>query len=113
MLLEEFDYHLPAELIAQRPLEERDASRMMLLNRAAGTFQDSSFRALPEILRAGDLLVFNNAKVFPARLLGRRSGVGAQEISQHNPASREFLQAEIELFLARRENDDVWWGLVH
>ncbi|MGE5326298.1 MAG: tRNA preQ1(34) S-adenosylmethionine ribosyltransferase-isomerase QueA, partial [Deltaproteobacteria bacterium] len=113
MLLEDFDYHLPSELIAQRPLEERDASRMMLLDRATGTFQDSSFRALPEILKAGDLLVFNNTKVFPARLLGRRSGVGAQKISRQNPAAREFLQAEVELFLTRRESEDVWWGLVH
>lgn len=113
MLLDEFDYHLPAELIAQRPLAERDASRMMLLDRAAATFQDLSFRALTETLRPGDLLVFNNSKVFPARLLGRRSGVGAQRISDHNPAAREFLRGEMELFLTRRESDDLWWGLVH
>jgi S-adenosylmethionine:tRNA ribosyltransferase-isomerase len=113
MLLDEFDYHLPAELIAQRPLAERDASRMMAVNRASKTFEDLSFRSLPGILKAGDLLVFNNSKVFPARLLGRRSGVGAQKISEHNPSAREFLRAEMELFLTRRESEDLWWGLVH
>ncbi len=113
MLLEEFDYHLPAELIAQRPLAERDASRLLLVDRAAGSMEDRAFRDLPQLLRCGDLVVFNNSKVFPARLLGRRSGVGAQKISPHNPAAREFLQGEVELFLTRRESDDVWWGLVH
>jgi S-adenosylmethionine:tRNA ribosyltransferase-isomerase len=113
MLLDEFDYYLPAELIAQRPLAERDTSRMLELNRASTTFEDLSFRALPGVLKPGDLLVFNNSKVFPARLLGRRRGVGAQKISPQNPAAREFLQAEVELFLTRRETDDLWWGLVH
>ena len=71
MLLRDFDYPLPAELIAQRPLRERDASRMLVVDRAAGAFQDRAFRDLPQLLSAGDLLVFNNTKVFPARLLGR------------------------------------------
>jgi S-adenosylmethionine:tRNA ribosyltransferase-isomerase len=113
MLLEEFNYPLPSELIAQRPLEERDASRMMVLDRAAGTFRDRTFRELPEALRAGDLLVFNNTKVFPARLLGRRRGATAQRMGKHNPAAREFLTAEVELMLTRQESEDVWEGLVH
>jgi S-adenosylmethionine:tRNA ribosyltransferase-isomerase len=113
MLVNEFDYPLPSELIAQQPLPERDASRMMLLDRAAGSFQDHAFRELPQILRPGDLLVFNNTKVFPARLLGRRRGTTAQKIGKHNPAAREFLAAEIELLLTRQESEDRWQGLVH
>jgi S-adenosylmethionine:tRNA ribosyltransferase-isomerase len=113
MLVNDFDYPLPAELIAQQPLPERDASRMMLLDRAAGSFRDHAFRELPQILRPGDLLVFNNTKVFPARLLGRRRGTTAQKIGKHNPAAREFLAAEIELLLTRQESEDCWQGLVH
>src|SRR5712692_6897055 len=108
MLLEEFDYQLPAELIAQRPLAERDASRMLVLDRATGNCADRMFRELPQILLPGDLLVFNNTKVFPARLLGRRRGTTAQKIGKGNPAAREYLSAPIELFLTRQENDDTW-----
>lgn len=113
MFLAEFDYPLPAELIAQRPLEERDASRMMTLDRAAGTFEDCTFRELPRLLRAGDLLVFNNTKVFPARLLGHRRGVTAQPVGKHNPAAREHLTGEVELMLTRQVGGAEWEGLVH
>jgi S-adenosylmethionine:tRNA ribosyltransferase-isomerase len=113
MLLEEFDYQLPPELIAQRPLAPRDASRMMVLDRKAGTFRDQAFRELPQILEPGDLLVLNNTKVFPARLLGRRRGVHAQPVGKRNPAAREFLKGEVELLLTRQESEDVWEGLVH
>jgi len=113
MLLEEFNYELPKELIAQRPLKERDASRMMLLDRAAQSFTDCPFRALPEILAPGDVLVVNNTRVFPARLLGRRRGTQAQAIGKGNPAAREHLTAEVELLLTRNESGDVWQGLVH
>lgn len=113
MKLAEFDYHLPPELIAQRPLEERDASRMLLVERVAGTITDRAFRDLPRILRPGDLLVFNNTKVFPARLLGLRRGVGAQPISPQNPAAREHLRGEVELMLTRHLTGDEWEGLVH
>jgi S-adenosylmethionine:tRNA ribosyltransferase-isomerase len=113
MLLEEFNYELPKELIAQRPLKERDASRMMVLDRASQSFTDCMFRRLPEFLRAGDVLVLNNTMVFPARLLGRRRGVKAQAIGRHNPTAREYLTAEVELLLTRNESGDVWQGLVH
>lgn len=111
--IDEFDYDLPKERIAQRPLAERDASRMMLLDRARRTFEDRAFRDLPGILQPGDLLVVNNTKVFPARLLGRRRGTRAQTIGRHNPAVREYLTTKVELFLARNEGGDVWSGLVH
>ncbi len=113
MRLEEFDYELPEKLIAQRPLAERDASRMLVLDRAGGILEDHSFRELPQILRAGDLLVFNNTRVFPARLLGHRRGLTAQKIGKGNPARRTFLSGEVELLLTRRESEDVWQGLVH
>ncbi len=113
MLLEEFDYPLPPGLIAQRPLEERDGSRMMVLDRTRQSFRGGVFREISELLVPGDLLVFNNTKVFPARLLGRRKGVGAQKIGRHNPAVREHLRGEVELLLTRQENEDIWQGLVH
>ena len=112
MLISDFDYDLPAELIAQRPLAERDASRMLVVDRRAHTFQDRAFRDLPGILTPGDLLVFNNTKVFPARLLGRRRGVTAQKIGKRNPARREFLTAEVEVLLTRQESEDTWQALV-
>ena len=113
MLLDDFDYDLPSGLIAQRPLAERDASRLMLLDRAAQTFEDRRFGDLPGILKHGDLVVFNNTRVFPARLLGKRRGTRSQPIGKRNPAVREYLTGEAELLLTRRESDDVWQGLVH
>lgn len=113
MLLEEFDYALPAELIAQTPLAERDASRMMVLDRATGQWHDRAFSEIAQLLQPGDLLVFNNTKVFPARLLGRRRGITSQSVGKNNPAQRGFLSGETELFLTRQENEEVWEGLVH
>ena len=80
MLVSDFDYELPAERIAQEPLAERDASRLMVLDRAGGGIAHRSFRDLPEYLRAGDLLVMNRSRVIPARLLGRRASGGAAEV---------------------------------
>ena len=113
MLLKEFDYTLPGELIAQRPLGERDASRMLVLDRAAHRWVDSAFREIAQLLQPGDLLVFNNTKVFPARLLGRRRGITSQPVGKNNPAQREFLTGETELLLTRQESEDIWQGLVH
>ena len=106
MLVSEFDFHLPPELIAQEPLADRSASRMLHLERASGKFTDRSFRELPQTLRRGDLLVMNNTRVFPARLFGRRSGSHAQPISGNNPASREFLRGKVEVLLTRQSDDD-------
>ena len=113
MLLEEFDYQLPPELIAQRPVAPRDASRMMVLERETGAWGDKVFRDIPQMLEPGDLLVFNNTRVFPARLLGRRRGLHSQPLGKRNPAAREFLKGEVELLLTRQESRDVWEGLVH
>ena len=102
MLVSDFNYSLPEELIAQEPLPDRAASRLLHLNRSSGRLQNSRFRDLPELLRTSDLIVFNNTRVFPARLYGRRSGVKAQPLSPGNPASRDFLRGQIEVLLTRQ-----------
>lgn len=112
MNLSEFHYDLPAERIAQRPLAERDASRMLLLNRATGEYQDGQFRDFPELLRGDELIVVNNARVIPARLFGRRAGIHAQPPGKHNPARREFLTSSIEVLLVRQLTPDRWEVLV-
>ena len=76
MLITDFDYELPEELIAQRPAAERDASRMLVLDRAEATWQDRRFYDLPSELTDRDVLVLNNTRVFPARLIGRREPSG-------------------------------------
>ena len=102
VLVAEFDYRLPEELIAQAPLADRAASRMLRLERHSGNFRDLCFRDFPELLRPGDLVVFNNTRVFPARLYGRRSGSKSQALSAKNPASREFLKGRVEVLLTRQ-----------
>src|ERR671938_641772 len=72
MDVREFDFYLPADLIAQEPAPDRTAARLLHLSRADGSLSHSMVRALPELLRAGDLVVVNNTRVFPARLLGHR-----------------------------------------
>jgi len=73
-----FDYDLPDRLIAQHPAARRDDSRLLVLDRAAGTLSHRHFRDLPQYLRAGDLLVLNDTKVLPARLVGRREQTGGR-----------------------------------
>ena len=72
MHISDFDYQLPEELIAQHPLAQRDASRMLVVDRASQCWSDSAFASLPNYLRANDVLVLNNSRVFPARLKGAR-----------------------------------------
>ena len=74
MLVSEFDYHLPDELIAQQPMADRAGSRLLHVVRNPDLLADRRFREFPELLRPSDLLVFNNTKVLPARLYGHRSG---------------------------------------
>lgn len=110
----EFHFELPPDRIAQEPLRDRDASRMLHLTRAHGSFEDCSFSDFPQMLRSDDLVVFNNTRVFPARLYGRRSGKGAQLLSSRNPASRDFLRGQVEVLLTRQvsENPNEWECLV-
>lgn len=91
----DFDFHLPDELIAQKPIEPRDASRMLVLNRATGTVSHSGIAHLPDHLRPGDLLVVNNSRVLPARFWVRKVDTGAR----------------IELLLLRAIGDGRWEAL--
>jgi S-adenosylmethionine:tRNA ribosyltransferase-isomerase len=100
--LSDFNYSLPEELISQEALPDRAASRLLYLSRNSAKLQDLMFRSLPELLRSDDLVVFNNTRVFPARLYGRRGGVRAQPVSPHNPASKSFLQGQVEVLLTRQ-----------
>ena len=81
MKTSDFYYDLPPELIAQTPLERRDGSRLMTLDRASGAVGHHHFYNLPEFLRPGDCLILNDSRVLPARLLGRRlPGGGGCEV---------------------------------
>jgi S-adenosylmethionine:tRNA ribosyltransferase-isomerase len=112
MNVSDFDFDLPAERIAQRPLDERDASRLLLLDRASGAWDDRNFRELPELLRGEELIVVNNTRVLPARLFGRRAGIHAEPPGGNNPARGEFLRAPIEVLLVRKLDADTWETLV-
>ncbi|MGD8644406.1 MAG: S-adenosylmethionine:tRNA ribosyltransferase-isomerase, partial [Chromatiales bacterium] len=80
MQLSDFDYDLPQELIAQAPLEHRAASRLLVLDGNSGDLSDRDFADLPQLLRPDDLLVFNDTRVIPARLFGRKSSGGRLEL---------------------------------
>ncbi len=110
MRIEELDYALSPEQIAQRPLECRDASRMLLLDRKNGQFEDRQFAELPRLLRGDELLVCNNTRVIPARLFGKRKGINAQTPSR--TTRREHLQGRVEVFLTRQLESNVWEALV-
>ena len=114
MLVSDFHYDLPEGLIAQQPLSDRAASRLLHLSGATGAIADRQFRDFPNLLRSGDLLVFNNTRVFPARLYGRRTGLKSQPLSPRNPASRDFLHGRVEVLLTRQLQRDPndWEGLV-
>lgn len=95
MHISEFDFELPPELIAQQPIEPRDQSRMLVVDRNAGAFRDSHFYELPTLLSANDVLVVNNTRVFPARLLGHRVVNGE-------------AGAKVEALLVRRLSENEW-----
>jgi S-adenosylmethionine:tRNA ribosyltransferase-isomerase len=110
MRLEELDYDLPADRIAQRPLRRRDDSRLLTLSRASGRFEDHHFTQLPEFLRGDELVVLNNARVIPARLFGRRAGVYSALPSRST--RREHLTSRVETLLTRQIDADTWQALV-
>ncbi len=91
MLITEFDFELPEELIAQEPLDRRDASRMLVLERETGRYRDALFSGFPGYLRDGDVLVVNNTKVFPARLYGKTE-----------------TGARVEIFLVEESEQGLW-----
>lgn len=88
MRIVELDYELPSELIAQHPLERRDEARLLVVDRKRGTFEHSRFYKLDQHLREGDLLVINDTRVFPARLLVRKESGGAVELLLIRPLAQ-------------------------
>jgi S-adenosylmethionine:tRNA ribosyltransferase-isomerase len=109
MRLSDFDYDLPPDRVAQHPALARDASRMLLLDRASGEWQDAMFRELPDLLRGDELIVVNDARVFPARLFGHRRGTRAQKAGHRR---REYLTSRIEVLLTREIEPGLWDALV-
>jgi len=93
LTLDDFDYHLPPELIAQAPLAERTASRLLVLNR--GQLQDRAIADLPALLQPGDLLVMNDTRVLHARLLGRKASGGQIEVLVERPLGAGEVLAQI------------------
>lgn len=114
MKVTEFHYDLPESLIAQEPAAERSAARMLHLVRSYGQVKDTSFLQFPDLLRPDDLVMFNNTRVFPARLFGRRNGTKVQPISANNPAAKDFLHGKIEVLLTQQtsQNPNEWECLV-
>ena len=102
MQVSDFNFHLPEALIAQQPLAERAASRMLHLDRSSGTLTDSNFVDFPSLLRPDDLLVLNNTRVFPARLFARRAGTAAPAPSLQNSSSPGLRKGPVEVFLTRQ-----------
>jgi S-adenosylmethionine:tRNA ribosyltransferase-isomerase len=96
MKLSDFDYHLPKELIAKYPVEPRDSCRLMVLNRKDKTIEHRIFRDVVDYLKPGDTLVLNNTKVIPARLIGKK----------------EKTNANIEVFLLKPIEDNIWEALI-
>jgi S-adenosylmethionine:tRNA ribosyltransferase-isomerase len=109
MLVSEFHYDLPPELIAQHPPATRGASRMLALSRSTGAFADHFFTELPQLLAPGDLLVLNDSRVLPARLYATRSGLHTQHNSPEPTGLIEVLLTEL---LANAEGHNDWRALV-
>ena len=96
MTLEDFDYYLPEEQIAQDPLEHRSDSRLMVLDKKTGELEHKHFYDICDYLKPGDCLVINNTKVIPARLIGEKEGTGGK----------------VEVLLLTRKSDNTWETLV-
>ena len=96
MKTSDFDYHLPPELIAQTPIEPRDAARLLQLDRSSGAIGHFHFYDLPDLLRPGDLLVANESRVIPARIFAHKAGTGGA----------------VEILLLRRIDEVTWQALL-
>src|SRR5574344_999496 len=92
MKTSDFNFHLPEELIAQHPLEKRDTSRLMVLDKATGEIEHKHFYDVLNYLNPGDTLVLNNTRVLPARLIGEKENTGGK----------------IEFLLLKRIDKDKW-----
>lgn len=109
MLVSDFNYLLPEELIAQQPPAVRGASRMMTLDRRTGAYADRAFSDLPSLLRAGDLLILNDSRVIPARLFATRAGLHTQP---NSPAPSGHVEVLLTEHLPDREGHNDWRALV-
>ena len=113
----DFDYHLPPELIAQTPIEPRDSSRLLVLNRASGQLEHRQFLDVTEYVQPGNVMVFNQSRVIPARLYGRRQDTGGPKNTPeaaggcHHSSTRPPPAGKVELLLLRREGPGVWQAL--
>jgi len=92
MNVRDFDFDLPQELIAQDPLEDRSASRLLVLDKHTGEIEHRHFKDILDYLNKGDCLVINDTKVIPARLFGVKEGT----------------EAKIEILLLKRRENDIW-----
>src|ERR1700674_4748162 len=92
----EFDFDLPAELIAQAPATRRDESRLLVLERSSGRIEHGTFQDLPKYFEPGDVLILNDSRVIPARLRGTNSKTGGQ----------------FEILLLEEANKNEWWVMV-
>ena len=115
MKLEEFNYNLPEELIAQQPCISRDRSRMMVVDRGSGTIENKFFHDMPEFFKKGDVLVTNNSRVIPARLIGKKTTGGMLEIlllSKKNSGASPSQIWEVLLRPAKRVSTGtrIFWG---
>jgi len=104
VLVSDFYYELPEDLIAQEPAERRDRARLLIVDRANEAFEDSVFDQLPGRLEPGDVLVLNNTQVFPARLIGRRL--------RRTPRGEMITGGRVEIFLVHQIESMVWEALV-
>ena len=102
LLVTDFDFDLPSELIAQQPPTERGLSRMLLVDRASGALRDSNFANFPSLLEPGDLLVLNDSRVIPARLYARRTVV----------RDRQEASGLVEVLLTEPAGENSWRALV-
>ena len=96
LTIHDFDYELPEALIAQTPVEPRDSSRLLVLDRQSGDMRHQIFSQIVDHIQPGDLLIANDTKVMPARLLGKRADTGGR----------------VEVFLLHRRSQDLWEVLV-
>ena len=125
----DFDFELPAELIAQQPPPERGQSRMLVVDRTTGALRDAAFSDLPSMLEPGDLLVLNDSRVIPARLYARRTGISDRQesgapflrrlsgarVGNHEPGTAnvdEHRAGRIEVMLTEPVGDNKWRALV-
>jgi S-adenosylmethionine:tRNA ribosyltransferase-isomerase len=107
MRLADFEYHLPSDRIALKPVERRDQSRLMWLIRSSEEISHHRFSDLPDLLQPSDLIVLNNTKVFPARLLGQRKGITSGPLGKGTR-----LKSKIEMLMLRPLDKDIWEVLV-